>query len=459
MKQVLIHLFFNLSFLCVSFSDLLAQTEKFDAFTYIAPKGWRKELAPERVMYEGIRNGKFAQVYIWSMKTSLGTSQADFDYDWNSLIVKNYAPIEKPQIEQKTEDGWQVSSAAFPIKTSNLEFVAMLMTFTGQGKTFSISVNFNDEGFLKEIEDFISSINIDKVENLQTTTTSKNTPQNQTTTTKSNSKRTAIQYTTTNFDDGWTAIALDEYVRMNKGSLEVRLYYPDNQIDNRRPQNTSIFEPYYWQAKVNPEFNVGQVQVREKEAYSMGQYDIWESYATDKNTGKKSYLAMTLAPISGSFWVVVILANDQNTLRQNYPNYNSCIKMRNYNKFAVDAKDLVGKWKGGDNSFLEYYNAYSGSYAGSESSAMSIDWTFNNNGTYESTYWVVAVKNGLLAQNSKSVYKGNYSVNYWTLKANNRSQGDPGEFNCQFEAVRGGYILFIQNKKFTSLTEVLFKNN
>ncbi len=132
---------------------------------------------------------------------------------------------------------------------------------------------------------------------------------------------------TTNFDDGWVATPSVDYVRVVKNDVEVRLYFPDAQIDGRKPQNTNSFEPYYWDVFVKPAFNVKQVFIREKEQYSMGQSDNLEAAATDKQTGKNRYVGMGIAFFNGSCWTIVVNAPDKNTYYSMFPNDASLKKM------------------------------------------------------------------------------------------------------------------------------------
>lgn len=45
------------------------------------------------------------------------------------------------------------------------------------------------------------------------------------------------------------------------------------------------------------------------------------------------------------------------------------------------------------------------------------------------------------------------------MTATNRGANDPGEFSCQFEAIKGGYMLRLVNKKFGGDAMTFFKSN
>lgn len=81
---------------------------------------------------------------------------------------------------------------------------------------------------------------------------------------------------------------------------------------------------------------------------------------------------------------------------------------------------------------------------------------FNSNGTYQSEHAGTSTFRGSLAY-GKTNYKGTFRVNDWNLTASNRGANDPGEFSCQLEAVKGGFMLSLVSKKFSGMKMKLFK--
>jgi hypothetical protein len=229
-------------------------------------------------------------------------------------------------------------------------------------------------------------------------------------------------------------------------------------MDRQRTTNTNSFESYYWDAIVKPAFNTGQTFVREKEQYSYGKEDIWEAAVTNKQTGKAGYLGMRLVFNNGGCRPIVVLATDKNSYYSLFGNDEDFTKMLSYNKFAVAQNDLIGKWKSFEAGSIDYYSIYTGDYAGMATASTNDEFIFNSNGSYQSEHAGTITFNGSLSH-GKSAYKGTFSVNQWNLTASNRGAGDPGEFSCQFEAVKGGVVLRLTNKKFTGMQMGLFKSN
>lgn len=117
--------------------------------------------------------------------------------------------------------------------------------------------------------------------------------------------------------------------------------------------------------------------------------------------------------------------------------------MLNSNRFAVTAKDIIGTWKGSGGGGVEYYNVYSGTYAGMSAMSSTDEFTFNNNGTYRSTYRSASMNNGG-TQFGGQDYKGNFSVADWSITATNRYKGKTTKFNAQLIAVKNGFYFIFQ---------------
>jgi hypothetical protein len=73
--------------------------------------------------------------------------------------------------------------------------------------------------------------------------------------TNNNSAFTGFKFSTTNFNDGWVANALPDFVGLSKAGTELRLQYTDQPLDNPRP-NTIDAPENYWSKYVAPYYDV-----------------------------------------------------------------------------------------------------------------------------------------------------------------------------------------------------------
>ena len=127
----------------------------------------------------------------------------------------------------------------------------------------------------------------------------------------------------------------------------------------------------------------------------------------------------------------------------------------NYNRFAIAAADLPGHWTESSSNAMEYYNAYTGSYAGMGIASSDNDFYFNQDNTYKSKHTSATGSTGNLTTFNLE-YSGQYIVSNWEVDLTNRRDGKPDNFDAYFEAVKGGRILHFQ-KQGTAITYTLFK--
>ncbi len=280
-----------------------------------------------------------------------------------------------------------------------------------------------------------------KFKNAQTTT---QTPVQQ------SAVKTGITKYTTKFDDGWVATALNDYVQLQNNGTEMRLFYVNKEWDDSR-QNTVEPTDHYWAKTVAPYFNISNVQ-----KWSGVEYPViyfLQADAIDKKTGKQSFVTMKIV-YDGGARVIVTIAPNKASYQQQFPHPNDLNKMLNANRFAVTAQDLSGTWSGGGGGGVEYYNAYV--YQGMSAISTSDEFVFASNGTYQSTH-DSANMNGGSTRFAKLQYIGNFTANDWELLATNRVSGKTKKFLCQFEAVRGGFLLKLTDSDYEPLKYTLFK--
>jgi hypothetical protein len=437
----------------------LAQRETFGYTTFTPPKGWAKT-PPQNGWMSYNREDKaknaYCQFRIYEGFANTGDPKANFDHFWNQIVTQAYKLAVPAQTDTKTEDGWTVVAGGGQVTDQGYPYAAMLMVVTGHGVTVPYFFLYDNDMFVADIERFADGLDIKK---LQTGGSSvaggqpkppvanqnnQPRPNNQTGGTTGQSGGQRITISTTNFDDGWVAKALPDYVQVTKDGTEVRIYAPDSQVDKKIPSGMYSLD-YAWSVTVPPFFNTGQVLVRDKEQFSMAD-NMWEAPVTDKQSGKSQYAGLTIRWDNGRFHTILVLAPNRDTYYRMFPNFDSFARMLNYNKFAVAAADVAGGvWREGGSSSMDYYNIATGGYVGTSVAAGSSRFMFRPDGTYncELQYYI----NG---KGGKSNYKGKYTINQWeAVLTGQQSQDDNGQFWCSLEAVRGGFILHLVHKKYT----------
>ncbi len=163
MKFIIVLLISVLSSTC-----LFAQKETLDLATYTVPTGWKKTNNTANVVSYAITNnqkGTYCQIGIYASTTSKGNLQADFESEWQDLIVKTYKPTTKPELQSAvSENGWDVQSGVAPFEFSGGQSAAMLVTASSHGRCMSIVILTNTEDYQSEIKNFLESVDLKKVE-------------------------------------------------------------------------------------------------------------------------------------------------------------------------------------------------------------------------------------------------------------------------------------------------------
>jgi hypothetical protein len=136
MKNILsLLVFFFLS------ANLFAQKETFDIIAYTPPAGWKKDVTGNIISYinTNTKNGSWCRIAIIKSTTSKGSMDADFESEWQDMVVKNYNPTEAPTLNEVQEtDGWKTKEGAVKFRFNNADAMAMLTTISGFDRCASI---------------------------------------------------------------------------------------------------------------------------------------------------------------------------------------------------------------------------------------------------------------------------------------------------------------------------------
>lgn len=443
--------FIMLVFLSPPLQSQAQSTKAFNICTYAAPKGFKLKESSTKIFYEKSEGKNYCQLFLYPAITGTGDIEKDFETNWNFFARNTSQGIGDPETKEKdSANGWQVVFAGARGTYNQKKFVITLTTLTKDDITFYAAAVFSDQKYLQTVQDFIGSIEPDAEKFVRNNPADPaDAPPAVTTIANGSSLMTKFN---TNFDDGWHAAAGINYVQVTKAGTEVRLHYIDGALDDARPNTVDALE-YYWSKYVEPYFTVSNPQ-----KWAGVQYPViyfMEGNAIEKKTGKQCYVAIKIV-YSGGARPIVLIAPSQSSYQQQFPHPNDADKMLNYNKFAVTTADIIGKWNGSGGGGVEYYNAYSGTYAGMSAVSSTDEFVFNNNGTYSSMYRAASMNNGG-TQFGGQDFKGNFSVTDWSITATNRYGGKTTTYNAQLIAVKNGYLLYMSDKDNPSMNYTLFK--
>lgn len=431
------------------FSIISVAQEKFDIISFKTPAGWQKEVKSNAVQF-GKEDASKGTVYLMILFKSVpagNNSKDNFSKFWDAIFkdVLTEAKAGEPQLQPTaTENGWNIESGMAQYENEGAKGIAMLVSATGGGKVVNLFILTNSDAFQAEIMSFIESIVLPKAEQ-------NNPPQTiQTNTVSQNPKQSGYKYNKTPFDDGWTAVEEEDWVRVSKGNITVFLHYPKQ--GTIFPADPDVLTNAAWNILVAPHYS----NLKNYKTVSPSQ--DWErpylasGYVTDKQTNKQVF-AVLFRKSNGWFEVAT---PDKNTFVQEFnfdPEqvvwntdtaiFNKLASMPNYNRFAVAASDFSGTWISNSSAIQQMYFANTGNYAGMNMNQSSQEFIFSNN----SYNWKIVSVNGMAGNSVASQAKssGTFTVlNDWQVRFSD-IEGKPKKYNAYFSCIKGARLLHVND--------------
>lgn len=267
---------------------------------------------------------------------------------------------------------------------------------------------------------------------------------------------TAFSFTTTNFDDGWTGTAKEDWVQVVKGNITLLLHYPNPSVKADSYDSNTITSNA-WNILV-----AGRYANLQNFSVFSGGIDYQPAYfgtgdVTDNASGKRVFVALFMKANSG--WIEII-SPDRNSFVQafgidiNKADYytgssmwDPLLKLSYYNRFAVAPSDITGKWTNNYSGMLQYVNAYTGADAGMNTHSSSQTFEFEANGNYK---WEISVASGFVGsikfQSAKSsgvaTHPNNWQIHFSDL------EGKPKTYNAYFTCIKGARILMLEDSSY-----------
>jgi len=423
----------------ISVATTFAQKETFDLITYTPPSGWEKEVKKNVIGYSKVDNTKnsWCRISIYKSVESKASIDQDFESEWQGLIASTYNISEAAKVNGVTNaDGWQIKSGGGNFLFNNSNAMALLTTITGYGKTSSIVFLTNSEDYISILEDLIASIDIIKPNTINTTANANNPDMNS----SQSSAFNGYSYSISNFDDGWNAAIKDDWVEVSKGSAMVLLHFGITMTDEIRMDITNTC----WNQLAAPKYNIENIYPT---VYSLTKdfpFYFIQADATEKASSKTVFVSFRIIPKNGVAYCYEIITPTRNEFQLQFPSMEIIENMSGYNRFAIGKNDLIGTWQEGAGAFTQYYYVSSGNYAGMNITVSNLKYLFVNGSAYKTE--VKAVNNNTYSSEKEI---GKYTVSDWEVSTTDQN-GKISNFSSWLEATKGGRILHLLNKKYSS---------
>ena len=258
----------------------------------------------------------------------------------------------------------------------------------------------------------------------------------------------SFAFTTTNFDDGWTSTVQEDWVQVTKGNSKVLIHYPNKTADAYNPVLLDGLK-IAWNILVAPKYSSAS-NFELKPISGWQSIEFAEADMVEKVTGKSVHVVLFKINYSGGHGrFLEFITPDKNTFEQEFGAYHQTSsgwekmeKMANYNKFAVAASDLKGKWTSNFTGMTQYVNAYTGASAGADTHASNENFEFGAGNTYR---WDLGVASGFVGNIKFQSVKSNGKftmINNWQVGFSD-IEGKPKTYNVQFTCIKGARVLWI----------------
>jgi hypothetical protein len=255
-------------------------------------------------------------------------------------------------------------------------------------------------------------------------------------------------YTTTNFDDGWSSMVQEDWVQVTKGTSKVLIHYPNKAAD---AYNSVVLDGLKnaWDILVAPRYSTAD-NFEFKPVSGWQTIEFAEADAVEKSTAKTVHVVLFKMNYSnGSGKYLEFITPDKRSFEQEFGAYHETSsgweKMENmayYNKFAVAASDLNGKWTNDFSGMQQYVNAYTGANAGADTHASNEVFEFDAGNAYR---WSLSVASGFVGNIKFQSVKSNGKIslpNIWQLSFSD-IEGKPRTYDVYFSCIKGARILWI----------------
>jgi hypothetical protein len=439
--------------LCALAGTAVAQKQTFDVTTYIIPQGWKKQPAERAIQFskEDAAKGTYCVITLYKAVPGTADSKENFDLAWASVVKEMVTVSAAPEMQPSAiENGWETQSGYAPFESDGNKGVVVLVTATGFEKMVNMIILTNTDAYEKDLTDFLESVNLKKpVPGEQAARNDKKAEQPIKLTTLITN---GFAFTTTNFDDGWTSTVQEDWVQVTKGDLKVLLHYPGNKI-NAANTDVDVMCAAAWNVLVAPRYsNIENYQVTPGVLDYQRPY-FAQAYLIDNVTGKKVFVALFKKGNSG--WIEIIAA-DKNSFIENFgldiskidyyvdsKIWEPLLKLSGYNKFAVAASDLNGKWTSNFTGMQQYVNAYTGADAGMSTHSSAETFEFSGS----SYKWELKVASGFVGnikfEGAKSSGKlsipNNWQIHFSEIEKKARI------YNAYFSCIKGARLLWLQD--------------
>ena len=416
------------------FSSAYGQAaQTFDIATFQPPTGWKVQSGDVSVQFstEDSAVGSFCLITLYRSFPSVKDSKGNFNAAWQTIVKESVTVATAPEMQPSNNPSdWAIEMGSAPFEKSGAKGVVVLVTVTGYGRMMNAMILTNARAYESQITKFLESFSFKQP---VSSTVNDGAP-------NPISPASGYSFTTTDFDDGWHAAIKSDWVEVTKGDTKVLLHYCVTMTDEMRQDLSNS----YWNQIAANKYRIKNLYPTNYSVLKDFPYYFVQADATEKATGKDVFVSFQVIPKNGTAYCYEIVTPTKNSFSQQFPTMDKIENLSGYNRFQIGKNDLIGTWQAGAGAFTQYYFVSSGNYAGMNITVSNLKYIFVNGTSYKTE--VKAVTNNVYASEKEI---GKYAIGNWDLNTTDQN-GKLSNFSAWFEATKGGRILHMLNKKFSS---------
>jgi len=439
-KKILLLVF---CFLTIAVNAFPQAAETFDIASFQPPKGWNKQAGQNSVQFSTSDEAKGAYCLITLFRSvpGIGNSKENFSAAWQTIVKEAVNVTTSPQMfPSDNKEDWKVEGGFAPFEKDGEKGVTVLVTLSGYGKMVNVLVLTNTKDYEPTITSFLESFSFKKLAPASVNGAVPNPARVVT--------GDGYTFATSNFDDGWNAAIRSDWVEVTKGDTTVLLHYGITITDEMRQDLSNS----YWNKIAANKYNIRSLYPTNYSVLKDFPYYFVQADATEKATGKSVFVSFQVIPKNGTAYCYEIVTPTKSSFSEQFPTMDKIENMSGYNRFAIGKSDLIGTWQAGAGAFTQYYFVSSGNYAGMNITVSNLKYVFVTGTSYRTE--VKAVTNNIYASEEEI---GKYTVGNWDVSTTDQ-KGKLSNFSAWFEATKGGRILHLLNKKYSSEHYLLGKD-
>lgn len=439
------HLLIKLILVAVG-TAAMAQTDSYDIFNFTPLPDWKRQDWDGHIYFTRKEGNTICVITFYTSARTKGDPQQNFWTDWND-VIGNYNNItSEVKTESQVINGWDMilgTATGYQKDAKGVNLRYSLMSFSGPQSRGTMTVRTNDEtGVLEsEIEQFLAGVTVYNASEISV-----------------NGSQTASLPGVAGFPtpneqavirsinaDGWLVEATNEYIQYSNPEIKVVQYYflaPED------PNSNTDDEDLFWRKFLSGYFSADSYNKFPNEPYAF--YNRVESasgYATFNANGQQYFLVWIVeAGLKCSF---LAITSSEAVFQRYFRHPNELFNLEKLNYFTASEDDLQGSWVNSGFSGAMLYNTYSGMAAGMTYASVSEEYTFSGNTT---RYFSSGATGTAVAMNTFTQEEtGTFQLSGYDLVVQvNKPAPKTHEYWCGFVSGKGGLLLKLANKKFTS---------